>query len=203
MPLARRSGLALVAGLLLVAGPLTPLSPLTPSARAALVPMTFSGGGGSPLTITLPQPVTYTVTTAPSIGALFDFKGVGNLFGGTLNVSGTLTYTVNGGAPITINTGDTGAATGAAIAANDLILFHNPLPGAALGNTIVLSAGSVTTAINIPAAAPANGSYAAILVDPNGVQVGVGDVPEPAAVALLAAAAAPALLARRRRPPSA
>lgn len=167
----------------------------SPAARAAAVPLTFSGGSGSPLTITLTQPVTYTITTAPAIGVIFDFKSVGNVFGGTLTASGTMSYTVNGGAPIAINVGDTGLPTGT-IAANDLLLFRNPLPAASLGDVIVLS-GSVTTAINIPAAAPANGSYSAVLVDPNGAQVGVG-VPEPTALAVLAAGGV-ALLARRRR----
>jgi hypothetical protein len=50
---------------------------------------------------------------------------------------------------------------------------------------IVLSPGTLTTAVNIPSAAPASGSYSAILVDSNGNQVGVGVVPEPATVSLL------------------
>jgi hypothetical protein len=162
-----KSALAALAAGLLLAGP------LTRAVQADAIPLTFSGGSGSPLTITLNEPVTYTITAPPSIGFLFDFKGVGNVFGGTLNVSGTMTYTVNGGAAISINAGDTGFPVGA-IAANDLILFHNPLPAAALGDVVTLSPGSLTTAINIAAGAPASGPYDAILVDPNGAQVSVG-----------------------------
>jgi len=162
-----RRFLGIPAALLLLAG----LLPTVVFADA--IPLTFSGGSGSPLTITLNEPVTYTVTAPPTIGFLFDFRGVGNVFGGTVNVSGTMTYSVNGGAPISINAGDTGFPAGA-IAANDLILFHNPLPAAALGALVTLSPGSLSTSINIAAAAPASGLYDAILVDPNGVQVGVG-----------------------------
>ena len=189
MPLAPYRARAIAACLLLAA--------LVPAAHADSAPLTFSGGSGSPLTITLPQPVTYVVTSGPA-GALFDFEGVGNIFGGTLNLSGTLNYTINGGAPISINAGNTGSTTGT-IAPTDLILFHNPLPGNVnIGDTIVLSAGSVTTAINIPAAAPANGNYSAILVDPSGNQIGTGVVPEPASISMLALGGL-ALLARRRR----
>jgi hypothetical protein len=55
----------------------------------------------------------------------------------------------------------------------------------------------VTTAVNIPSAAPANGSYSAILVDQTGAQIAVG-VPEPTSASLLAVAGL-SLLARRRR----
>src|SRR4051794_8510659 len=148
MPLARFWAAAL-AVCLMFAGP------LAPAARAASIPLTFSGGSGSPLTITLPQPVTYSITSPPTGGVLFDFKGVGNVIGGTVNVSGTMTYTINGGAPISINVGSTNVSAGT-IAANDLLLNRNPAPGAALGDVFVLSAGSVTTAVNIASAAPAN-----------------------------------------------
>jgi hypothetical protein len=173
---------------------------VAPLARAAvLVPLTFSGGGGTPLTITVTQPITYVVTATPAGGILFDFKSVGNLFNGTVNVTGSMTYSVNGGAANTITTGTTGAAAGT-IAATDLLLFHNPATAAALNNTIVLSAGSVTTAVNVGSAAPANGSFAATLVDQSGNQVGTGSVPEPATATTLAAATALTLLQRRRRP---
>src|SRR5688500_5438005 len=102
-PLAQFCAAAAAAPAGVLAGGLLLAGPLAPAARAALVPMSFSGGSGSPLTITLSEPVGYTVTAPPFIGVLFDFKRVGNVFGGTLNVSGTITYTVNGGAPITIN----------------------------------------------------------------------------------------------------
>ena len=170
-----------------------------PAAQAGNASVTFGGGSGSPLSITLSQPISYTVTAAPSVGGLFDFKGVGNVFGGSVIVSGTMTYSVNGGAPVSINVGNTGTSMGA-IAPNDLLLFHNPLPGGvALGDTIVLSAGTVTTAVSVPSAAPASGSYSAILVDPNGLQIGTGTaIPEPASLSLLAACAGPLVLARRR-----
>jgi hypothetical protein len=71
-----------------------------------------------------------------------------------VNVTGTLAYRVNGGGPISINAGDTGSDRGS-ITANGLILFRNPLPAAALGDVPVLSAGSVTTAVNLPGAARA------------------------------------------------
>jgi hypothetical protein len=192
MPLARLWASAALAVCLLLAGP------LAPAAHAASIPLTFTGGSGSPLTITLAQPATYTVATAPTGGSLFDFKGVGNVFGGAVNVSGTMTYTINGGAPISINVGSTNTPAGT-IAVNDLLLNKNPVPGgAALGDVFVLSPGSVTTAVNVSSAAPANGSYPATLVDPNGNQIAVG-VPEPASLSLLAVGGL-ALLARRRTP---
>src|SRR3954463_9064141 len=118
MSLARCWGFTIAVCLLLIG--------TTGVAHASLVPvpLTFSGGGGTPLTITLPQAVTYPVNAAPAGGILFDFTNVGNIFGGTVNASGSLTYAVNGGAATTITAGTTGA-TGGAITINDLFFFHN------------------------------------------------------------------------------
>jgi len=168
-----------------------------PAARGAVVvPVNFSGGSGAPLTITLPLSITYVVTSVPAGGILFDFKSVGNLFGGTVNVSGAMTYTTNGGAPNTI-TAATTATTAAAIAPTDLLLYHNPATSAAQNDTIVLS-GSVTTTNNFAGAPPASGLYTATLVDQSGSQVGIGVIPEPGSITLLAAGAI-TLLTRRRK----
>ena len=188
MPFKRFRALALTAFPLLV-GSLAP-------AHAAAILLNFSGGSGSPLTITLAQPVTYTIDVAPTGGILFDFESVANLFGGTVNLSGTMTYTINGGTPISIDRFSNGT-TGGTIAATDFVLFKQPASAAALGNVVVLSPGTLTTAINIAAAAPASGSYSAILVDQTGTQVAVG-VPEPAAISLLVFGGL-CCLARRRR----
>jgi hypothetical protein len=143
------------------------------SSHAGDVQVNFSGGGGTPLTITLPQAVSFTVTndTAGS-GAVFVFQGVGSFIGGTTLVGGTLSYTANGGGATTIDTA--GSFPLGAITSNDLSLFKNSNPvGLGLGDVLLLSSGSVTTIGNISAALP-SGLYSAILVDNNGTQLGVG-----------------------------
>ena len=64
--------------------------------------LTFSGGNGAPLSLTLNAPVTYLVMTAPDgTASFFVFQGVGNIFGGGQigdTVSSTITFTINVGA---------------------------------------------------------------------------------------------------------
>jgi hypothetical protein len=149
------------------------------SSHAGNVQVNFSGGSGSPLTITLPQAVSFTVTndTAGSV-ADFVFLGVGNFIGGSAGVSGTLSYTTNGGGLLAIDRAGTFPL--GVVTANDMSLFKNSSPGVNLGDVLVLSSGSVTTSANISAAAPPSGLYSAIFVDINGTQLGVGTaVPAP------------------------
>ena len=67
--------------------------------------LAFSGGSGAPLTLTLNAPVTYFITTASGSGGapFFDFQGVGDVFGSSPYVSGTVTFTINGGAAHTFS----------------------------------------------------------------------------------------------------
>jgi hypothetical protein len=146
---------------------------LAASAHAGNVQVNFSGGSGAPLTITLPQAVSFTVTNdTPGAVVDFVFQGVGNFIGGSALVSGSLSYTTNGGSPLAINIAGTFPL--GVVTTNDLSLFRNSSPGVGQGDVLLLSSGSVTTNANITAAAPPSGLYSAIFVDVNGVQLGVG-----------------------------
>jgi hypothetical protein len=163
-------------------------------AFAGLVPVEFSGGSGSPLTITLPQPITYTVTNdTPTIGVVFVFRNVGNVTGaGVGGVSGTLGYTSNGGAANALNTVTSDNS-------NDLSFFKNGnFVNATLGDVLVAS-GSGTTGFVVAGAAPPSGLYDAIVTDSALVQLGAGFVPEPAAGLALVAAFGLALSRTRSR----
>src|SRR5450432_461343 len=71
------------------------------SANAA-VPVEFSGGSGAPLSLTLTEPVSYTINNdfSPLVGPFFYFQGTGDVFGASFpNVTGTITFSVDGGTP--------------------------------------------------------------------------------------------------------
>ena len=103
--------------------------------------MEFSGGNGSPLTITLLQPVSYTITTGSSQTA-FVFEAA--VAGGDANyyapLSGTITYTVNGGTPRILTHVNSGGS-GDDLSADDLFIFGAVVPLSA-GDVVTLSAGS-------------------------------------------------------------
>jgi hypothetical protein len=167
------------------------------SAHAGLVQVNFSGGSGTPLTITLPQPVSYTVTGFPgTAGEIFVFQGTGHLLSGNVGAGGSLSFTQNAGAPNSINNAIQLVQDNVTL--NDLDLYDGSPPGLNHNDVFLLSAGSVTTTTNIAAAAPPSGLYSTILTDGSGLKTGDGTaLPEPAALSLLALAA-PILLARRR-----
>lgn len=165
--------------------------------RGALIPfqVNFSGGNGSPVTITLPQALTTTVTnTAPNVGPFFVIQGV-NWGGGAISVSTTLSYTIDGTSPVPINAMSGGAG------GVDLRLFQenlNDWVSLNVNDVLVLSSGTMTTQASFSGPAPASGLYTGILVDKDGNQQGVlAPVPEPSSLCLIAVAV-PLLLTRRR-----
>lgn len=139
--------------------------------------LTFTGGNGTPLTTTLTRSVSYTVTTAgcgSGNGPFFDFDEVGNTFPSSQPISGTIVYSVNGGASQTLTYQESNY-TGGDVSANDHSLYGS-LAGVGIGTTVVLSLGSITTAGNVAAAPPANGSFTTFLTDVNGLKCSTNGV---------------------------
>jgi hypothetical protein len=169
------------------------------AARAAAI-LSFSGGNGTPLALTLNLPVSYTINAAPTGSEpFFLFKSVGNVLGSQQGLSGSISYSVNGGSAHAITAENSGVATGI-IAANDLYFFGTSST-LANGDVVTLTGGTVTTTGNVASAPPAGGSFATLLTDSNGAQVSTAGitVPEPTTWGLLCLGAT-ALLRCRRRP---
>ena len=149
--------------------------------------LTFSGANGTPLTITLLTPITYTVT-APTSEVNFVLKGVGD-YSITYSPGATnLTYRVNGGAATPITTYKTGGV-GGAVSSQDVIFYGANVP-LVVGNTVTLSAGTFTTDGNFGAETPANGSYTTFIATNTGTQISTNGAsatasPEPASLALV------------------
>jgi hypothetical protein len=203
---------------LIVAAVFISLSLASAPARAK-VQFNFSGGGGGgggtiPLSMTLAQPVSYTLT-APGNGPFFIIDGAGNTyFGNGFYLSGSITFSIDGGPPLVVESVSSGA-TASNVTRDDH--YYLPVPQGppnpsaqyhqvSAGSTITLSAGTLTTTGSpslgyIPGPIPTSGLYETFLVDfPSGTRIstfGVS-VPEPASISLLAAGAF-ALAARRPR----
>jgi hypothetical protein len=174
----------------------------SPCRGSAPFQVNFSGGSGSPLTVTLPQALTATVTNdTADRSAFFVIVGTGDVFGnGGSNASGGLSYTGNGAGPFSITdvlTFNLGAAT-----SNDMFLFSG-FDGINynINDVLLLSSGSVTTHAPVASAPPTSGLYTGFIMDEKGVPLGdLTPTPEPASVGLLALAGT-MLLRRRRRSP--
>jgi hypothetical protein len=164
-----------VAARVLAVSALITIAPAT-SSRANAVRLQFEGGAGTgrPLTFAFPQAVLFTVTNdTPTLGVVFVFQGTGNFIGATVSIGSTVSYTTNGSATQSVS-GATNATFGV-VTSNDLSIFKpNGSPGVAAGDIVRLSNGRMFLPSNFQAVPPPSGLYPAIMVDGNGVQLGVG-----------------------------
>lgn len=178
----------------------TVLASATP-AFSADPALSFSGGNGAPLVITLETPVVYVVTLASENAPAFIFKNVGNFYNGIFDVEGNVTFSINGGPAASI-TGTQWNFSNNDVTAVDLILFPDFGPVTA-GDTVTLNAGTITTIANMAAGLiPTSGTYQTFISDEPGIDIGSGEaVPEPSTWALigLGGAVVAYRLVRRRR----
>ncbi len=150
--------------------------------------LTFSGGNGTPLSITLLNPVTYDISNGAcsdttSTGPLFLFDEAGNPFGGTLtNFTGNITYSISGGAAQSITRGNSGTTSNNRTP-NDIFVTGSNLQDVFLGSRVVLSAGTITTTTNVAAAPPANGSFTTFIVSNTSVRCSLNGVSAPTTAA--------------------
>lgn len=159
--------------------------------------LSFDGGSGQRLSLTLNAPVIYRVTSIPSSGSatpIFNFQGVGDLFSRQApQVFGSIAYSVDGGTPRTISFLNSGFV-GGDVRANDLYAVPSltgSQPLVSFGQTVSLLAGTVTTVAVVQVAAPPSGTYSTFLSESSGTAIsGPGlSVPEPRVWSILAAGA--------------
>ena len=162
--------------------------------------LSFSGGSGTPLTITLSQPLTFTITTAETTLPYFTFKNVGNVFGSETGdgVTGNITYEINAGGALTFAAAGSDY-TGGDTAPTDLSLQSSANSSFVVGDVVTLSAGTETTNDNFAATAPAGGSFTAFIADEAGYSISTDGVPEPSTWALLGLGVAGLLALTLRR----
>lgn len=175
---------------------LAALCTLVLSASAQSIYLQFSGGNGTPLAISWTTAVSYTITGTPNPGTkdpYFVFDEIGNVYSGMqfsapqFVVAGAPTYNgVDGTFQINnISSGENHNQ----ITPNDIKFRNVPDAGATflyVGETFVLSAGTLTTTVNYGGAAPADGFYSTFIVDASYGYLGAGSaVPEPSTYALL------------------
>lgn len=156
------------------------------SVASARVPVVFSGGGGGPVSITLPKAVTFTTfQPSSSFGYFFVIQGTSDPFGNTFPfVSGDITYSVNGGTPEPLIYANSGQYVNELM--GDVYLLGNEV-GYPTGATVVLSAGTLTTTSNFASAPPISRAYTMFIINDTGSTIStLGIVPEPSSLALLA-----------------
>ncbi len=155
--------------------------------------LNFSGGNGSPLIITLSTPVQYTITTSFSAPE-FVFVGTGNVFTTALPAfTGSMNFSVNGVGAYGLTQIGSGVLVGDLTPTDAFLFGFDVMPPLAVGDVVRLNAGTLTSTMNFPALAPANGAYETFIAQDGGDRrstFGVATtsvVPEPASFALMGA----------------
>lgn len=175
-------------------------------AQAVSEYLTFTGGNGTPLSITFTTPLSFTITADPEgqNAPCFNIAELGDLFNaGWPSATSTLQYTINGGAAITPDTINSGWA-GGGVAGTDVYFYSSSglTSSLAINDTIVLSAGTVTSNSDVVALAPTDGNFDVFLSQSYGKIISTGTaIPEPSTVAMWLGGAAllGAALYRRRK----
>ena len=158
------------------------LSVLVAASAHAQANLSFSGGSGTPLSITFSQPEIFTITGTAATAPVFVVQGLGNLFPNEngvngAGVSGTVTFQINGGTQLVLDTVRSGFTGGNTVATDTY--FFGTLPGVTTGSVVRLGAGTETTTGNYAAAAPSKGTFNVFIADgstgsavsPNGMAV--------------------------------
>ena len=182
--------------LLAAAVGLAALAFAAPAAKAQTANLTFSGGLGTPLVLTLTNPVTYTVTAAYNGVLIFDLQNLGPTSLRQMSFNGSIAFSVNGGAASPITNGNSGNS-GGSLSVNDGYLYNFSVQSALVaGDTITLGSGTLTSTTNDANARPADGSYQTFLL---GSGTRISAAPEPETWAMLAVGGAVLVLWRVRR----
>jgi len=217
IPVSFRRGpvIALVATFVLLAG--------AASANAQTVYLTFTGGGGAPVTVSWSAPITYNLNfTSTGYNPYFVFQSIANASTafpntGPLSPVGAPTYTSTGVGSAdgtdTINYTNSAAGNHNLVASNDLVFWSTTdtitTTFLTSGDVITLSAGSLMYNPpngNYSGTMPVSGYYSTIVVDAaylNPSSPGVSAIPEPSTYAAFAGAAMLGFVAWRRRKASA
>ncbi len=178
------------------------LAPFLAAATArGAVSMSFSGGNGSPLGITIVEPVVYVVTDSYSGGApLFIFEDTGNYGLSVIGYSGNVTFSVNGGPGQGFFMTSAGYGTPADVGPQDMYLQSLANVTLVPGDVVTLSAGTLVSNAAYAGAIPSGTSYETFLaISTTGVKISSqGAVPEPSAAALLGLGALGFALRRKR-----
>jgi hypothetical protein len=188
------------------------LASLLSTSAHAVASMSFSGGVNSPVVFTLNQSVQYTITTTPTEPAPgFAFQGVADLFSASFaDVSGTMTYSVNSGSPLTLNRVNSvsSGSAGGDLSASDLYFFgpntQDPVGWLQAGDVVTLWSGQLTTTQDFTLTLPLNGEFSTFMFEDRGVTistdgVSVSAIPEPETYALMLAGLAMVGVAAKRR----
>jgi hypothetical protein len=175
---------SLVASILAVA-----LSLGASPARGNVVYLDISGGNGTPLVFSLPQPVAFTVAQGQT-PYTFCFQGFHQIPIIPLDHDVIGSYTLNGGSPLPI-------VHATIVGPPALFTFYSINTGADVGDVLVLSGSVMTIDKYDPSVFATSRLCDAYLAGPDGI-IGNGvAIPEPASLSLLALGSATALARRR------
>lgn len=172
----------------------------TGSAQAAVTAQ-FTGGNGTPLSLTLADPIVFVVGPGVSeyvnqVVFVFDAASLGGAVSG--NLTGNITYSINGGPSIPLM-GMINGVNMNSFTTDDIFIPAAPGNPVQLeaGDEITLSAGTITTLNNVTINPSSATSFNFFVTQASGVPIG-GSIPEPSAMALLGLGAAGFFLRRRR-----